>query len=887
MKQTVILIDKRVEHVVDFEYDESDVRSYVIESNGQSSQDLFRFHLGSGNQICLQENNPQATEVIARHDVELEPSELSESNLLKYVLTITLTNRKDSKTQKSNDVSTDKDLIIEDRHDYTDGQIKSVRLKRKNNGLTLQQTEVSVKFIYGQAVHEFVLFIVPAKKISDAVIDFGSEASQIALCNRNQIWTEASLTRVFRDMYKTVKGQDLQRQAATDYDQFDPGDERFYRSMFFAKTKVSKDEANANPFMPMIGEENGLLKVLTTGTESQELTNSPDSDYIMLPNIKLSRFGGISQPRINENIPLTLYRDNYYYRASLNHFVLNAIRTASEADDDISAMTIYVLLPNVYDQYAIFSSLKDLRTDLSEVIKSGKSGKIRHIEVASLSESDASLLGALSQIENIRNGNYLILDAGKGTLDYSVINVDNSRPDRYHSIYRGGIIGAGNTITTAYVVALLRDFVHLCGHKDITDDALLSLVIKNVLGISLSGPVHDGGAGDTAMLRKLVRAAENFKFAKNRKYQQMEKQPSEPKSVDRLDNLSLESFVEYVGEQVKDSTYFPLSPESEKFVTNAIENLCDDVMKDLNSVLPHLDSIVKDNDNSPVVDGVLFAGRGFRQIAFKNRLKQRLVESKLISGSNSELEYLNQHSSANDKNICLFVSPILNEGKYDGSRASLFRETHKQAQKKKDMIGSTNCRNVRKWFHKKWGKQDEENNDTDSYFIPLSENSSRAGAISERFMAEGVHVEIERATDRILIGGTKYNPNVTGEQTIFFTSKEIIARDNNGNTVKVKPNPVNLKTSPFVLSSLFPVVYKHISSDDDYNAMLNNLRYTIEHDRNNQVTQNEEKEHRQGMSDDKTKGEDIQKEPNKNEIAGSTDRPDLNAVTERLKKMLK
>ncbi len=820
MKQTVIYIDNRVDHVVDFESNGTETHTYVIKSNNEDSQEIFRFYsCENDNHLILQENLPQATEVIVK--------EIQKERENSYVITLEQADKNDK---------FDKEICCDSikylsKKDNSGKRYWLVQINRENRN---QEDDLEITFKYSSNrtdCHSVRFYIVPAEQICDTVLDFGSEASQMAQSRRSDTWTINSLTEIFENMFQIIKGRELNDDEDVDnYDQCDAGNRRLFRSIFYAKKKISPDEENTNSVVPTYESQNSVLNILTTAEEAQAILR-PENEaqkFILLPNIKLAHFGGIAQPKINRQ-RIADYRDNYFYRASLNNFILSAFSSANVSYSNISALTIHVLMPNVYDQYAIFKNLNNLRKDIREIIASNPriNARIRHFEVATISESDASLLGALGTLESerrLQNGKYLILDAGKGTLDYSVIDVNSNRQDRYHSIYRGGIIGAGNVLTTAYTMALLHDFAEDCKLPHLSERELVLLMMKNILGINN----NSAEAGDISLLSKLTKATESYKAAISSTEYTGNLAISEPSHLESKEDLSLSQFVEYVKKHVDESklSYKALSQAAERYIQSAVNLICDKVLENLQEVLPHLSDNQHHRENTPPVDGVLFSGRGFKLKQFKDTMLKQLLQKNLIRSEDCNISYLGTHTAANEKNICLYVSPILNKGQYDSFRASMFHKTRKQgtiASQNESLLAGIS-KKISGWF----SKTPKESGT--SFFDTLSILQSKGDFNDDylsmsRYMAYGVEVNIQSLDDRVIIGGTKYKPEVLNQQTIFFTSNKIVMRSERGEVKEITPDEINLTTSSLVIPTLFPIIDRNVDRENLISSFCEMLTY--------------------------------------------------------------
>jgi hypothetical protein len=118
-------------------------------------------------------------------------------------------------------------------------------------------------------------------------------------------------------------------------------------------------------------------------------------------------------------------------------------------------LKLTVLVPNIYSQLRVSTLIRHLYEDLRTIIREQEYG-FAGVEVQTLSESDAALLGLLTDpgIDGLdhstlgKGDHCLVIDSGKGTTDISVLSVGADR--QYSSIFRSGFAGAGNALTYAF-----------------------------------------------------------------------------------------------------------------------------------------------------------------------------------------------------------------------------------------------------------------------------------------------------------------------------------------------------------------------------------------------------------------------------------------------------
>src|SRR5690606_34189157 len=118
----------------------------------------------------------------------------------------------------------------------------------------------------------------------------------------------------------------------------------------------------------------------------------------------------------------------------------------------VQRMIRFVLLvPNIYDHQDIRNTQLLLDLIFEDFATKEYKGKILAWEVLTISESDASFLGYInkSDVYIQKDSDYIIIDAGKGTTDFSIIRTGKDNIFNIKPSYRNGFAGAGNMITFA------------------------------------------------------------------------------------------------------------------------------------------------------------------------------------------------------------------------------------------------------------------------------------------------------------------------------------------------------------------------------------------------------------------------------------------------------
>lgn len=183
------------------------------------------------------------------------------------------------------------------------------------------------------------------------------------------------------------------------------------------------------------------------------------------------------------------------------------------------------------------------------------------------------------------------------------------------------------------------------------------------------------------------------------------------------------------------------------------------------------------NTNNNSIDYIVFAGRGFQFEPLLMGVKEAIHDNFTNKKTNIEtISVANANSSANNKNICLFINNIINLDLYDGNFAGdpylLSNSGNGQA---------LNILNIGKSI----------NDDTQKVY--------NLGKIDG-----GYKIEIKQNNDIIMIGGTKYilpRGITKGEISLFFDGEEYWIRQE-GITYNLV-NGVSMEGS-LIFESMFP-----------------------------------------------------------------------------------
>jgi len=283
---------------------------------------------------------------------------------------------------------------------------------------------------------KFLVDCIPDDDIYEAVLDFGSEASQLLINRENPPQYSELFNECARHFY------DLQPEQIEDrtFDQQEETDNELFRSVYFLPKQEKGKKDISQSVIDKPGKDDPLLGFITKRDDSEKGQR--------LANIKISylsgeRPGDVDLEKLHQGIVMRFI-----------HEIVLEVEEKKEQKQGKCGIRLYLLVPNVMGQGQLsdfinairrYTSLQEFRQLLPEGMKDVV------FDIHSYSESDASFVSWLTdENNNVEPGNYLIIDVGKGTTDFSIVKVEDGR--NAVSIYRSGFVGAGNALTYAIFV---------------------------------------------------------------------------------------------------------------------------------------------------------------------------------------------------------------------------------------------------------------------------------------------------------------------------------------------------------------------------------------------------------------------------------------------------
>ena len=692
----------------------------------------------------------------------------------------------------------------------------------------------------------FTIHVAPMSHICDVVLDYGSEASQLLVHHRN-IGHSITLDNwaCLFGLFKTSLDEDGED---NDYLQYDSDGKNSFgyslmKTLYFAK-KPDASEQNAPDSdvpEPDVAKDNGKdqtdysEKSLSIGVPTKEnkdvkfLTKFSElesirSSYVPIPNIKIAGHGGVITPTIRDelqvDVPLFQYENGFYYKSILKAFLYQAVRNALSQQKQTKSkgplfLNVHLLVPNIYTQAQITMNLVYVTEMVEELSKIDMFKSIKGVEVSSVSESDASFLGYMSQLDpgvkvTRPEGRYLIMDAGKGTLDFSVLDY-KPRPDleigesQYENVFRSGIIGAGNALTYAMFLDLFRD-IYRHSWPNTPEEKMCSDISSFVLKKICRN-------ADESELNKLMKSVEEYKI----RYVngQLTKKNHQYGSVSGYEQLSLNGLNTSIQKNLDNSRLI----ESLDCFEAMLDCICRTAAETLGRCY-HSGQDAK-------IDYVLFAGRSFMMEQFRTKMVQSLKSLK--SGVCADLKPIPWNPDTDKasalKNRCLFIVQPLNAGRYNGRLAGKPQVLHynpithepidsaeanapeaesgtkpektskKTSEKKPNLI-------VRNWKAFLDFLNIGNGADDDIYVSNLSRDN--VDSLSRK-LVRGFRVSFKSISDQVVIGGSSYSIprgiNYTDGAVLFFDGVDFQICQR-GRSVPIG-TALDL-TGQFVFESMFP-----------------------------------------------------------------------------------
>lgn len=435
-----------------------------------------------------------------------------------------------------------------------------------------------------------------------ASLDFGSEASQICV-KAPSSEVEGENIEIL-DQFIGMVGGDIKK----DYWQGRKDDDRkLYKSVYHVLRqhigKIPQGE------LPMSKGKDSFL---------QSLLSFEDTDterFLLVPNLKLLDQVNLNNPngaRVTNDpnaILTNLSIDKeYILRKILCNFLavtMHYIKTSYPEQEYY--LHYFLLMPNIYTQKKVNRIINEFYDDFNTLCEAcPQFKKFKGIEVSMVSESDASFFGmrTLERIRDKRGAYYLIIDAGKGTTDFSLIHQESPNLSNFVSVYRSGIPESGHSLTYALYDALKNYFYEYNKNNN------------NNRGMAFNKAIRDSELRSDQRLR-LASLLEKLK----ENYELSQEDSNIGNSFNELPkNLNLVDINNFIENKLVNEN--KLMPGMRNAISQAITHLTDSID----------DTIIKYmKERNIVCENVILTGRAFMLRPFEQAVKKMLQEEQVVN----------------------------------------------------------------------------------------------------------------------------------------------------------------------------------------------------------------------------------------------------------------
>jgi len=471
----------------------------------------------------------------------------------------------------------------------------------------------------------------------EVAVDFGSEASQVWYKRGNDLnGVPIDLVGAFQNFHLFKDNPPFwQKDNLNDY---------LFKTIFFVNKDIKEKGFKYEdvPFCNGCDTFILMLKGYISHGKKQEF----------LPNLKLMEYMTVLEDTdikviVNRNnVPvyevvsdgnnnvLWLLRNEKIEKSSLLRLILNHILHSilNRHVENVSSekyLRITLLMPNVYSQEKVYKVIKDLYADFYKILEEYKDTDdyrkyscFKGIEVQMLSESDAAFLGTLRFRNELNftpaeNSHYLVIDAGKGTTDFSILKCLKDK--NFDSVYRTGIPVGGHVLTVAFVTALdkyLRQKGAVDNLKEIVFDA------------------KDEKQGKQEIVSQFMECVEDLK----KNYRNGQEMPQRSTTtLSKSIKEKLDELVQFKKSQSvsADSTYAVMALEKINEILGIVKNNgkqifgtgneIDSKVTELVNEITKKIEIIKQDSKIEKFDKVIFSGRGFLFEPFREKVAQMLM----------------------------------------------------------------------------------------------------------------------------------------------------------------------------------------------------------------------------------------------------------------------
>lgn len=322
-------------------------------------------------------------------------------------------------------------------------------------------------------------------------LDFGSESSQMAVkryANAASVLDKRpEVENLFQNILSFHKAKGwIEKEANSSFYQ-EEINTNYYKSIFFLKADLSGDYEDIDQDAFIKNRKEDLKMLVNTHDGYTTLTQQK---FHQLPNLKITHRYNDLFSKINFNIQKSGYDinislgdiKNKVYNSILRVIIESFLKKEFLRYNNIKRKIRFILLvPNIYDFNDIKATQSLLNSIFKEFAANEYAGKLLAWEILTISESDASLLGYVNKNDSgvKKNKDYVIVDAGKGTTDLSIIRTGHKNVYNIQPVYRNGFAGAGNLIT----YAIFETILHHIRATASSDNAAFKFIREKIIAV--------------------------------------------------------------------------------------------------------------------------------------------------------------------------------------------------------------------------------------------------------------------------------------------------------------------------------------------------------------------------------------------------------------------
>jgi hypothetical protein len=470
------------------------------------------------------------------------------------------------------------------------------------------------------------------------VIDFGSEASQVAYKNcgpQSSVAPYDILLNVMSRMNISGAERHYQRE---DFLNNESGQNTLYRSFYAVKKNLTKKERENFPFNFTNNLQEDEIRLFITRQEVGATQLYFRDNYEIVPNLKLG---------IEKSLQLTVdrqpedYSIRFHKKELIGAVLLRLLRLMISTKPEFrqGGMIVTLLVPNIYTQHEVFELLNELRRRTGALLDSlSIDHKQLFIEYETISESDSAFMGYQQRNDSgvhLANGDMaLVIDCGKGTTDISILLADDN--ENYSSFFRTGFAGAGNVLSYGFAEDLLTLALRtIPGNNDII---IRDFISKHILNQNLTVDV-------LSFIQLLENHKKNYKKLQSVSLTEFSQLAEQSHSTERtISNLYKDqsTLLLYMEAILKDRN-IRWDDEITGLIGKATDCIVHCIIASIRDVLTR--------DIRKRIKVVMLSGRAF----YFDDLKQKLESSlKAVLGDHAAIHTMIPGRALNNKNVAIY-----------------------------------------------------------------------------------------------------------------------------------------------------------------------------------------------------------------------------------------